>query len=81
LPKIQRNGFFLRFLESTLPMRIALSVIGFTALLLLAACTAAISTTAYPETDLGRAQDACNAGDGAACITANNLRAQVYPRW
>jgi hypothetical protein len=62
-------------------MRIALTVIGFTVLLLLAACTASISTSPYPETDLGRAQDACNAGNGAACITANNLRAQVYPRW
>jgi hypothetical protein len=75
------GGFFLVFLESTPRMRIALTAIGFIALLLLSACTAAISTTPYPETDLGRAQDACNAGNGAACITANSLRAQVYPRW
>jgi hypothetical protein len=58
-----------------LHMRLALTIIGFIALVLLAACTA-ISTTPYTGTDLRRAQDDCNHGNGAACNAANRMRAQ-----
>jgi hypothetical protein len=56
-------------------MRIALTIIGFATLMLLAAC-AAISTTPYTGTDLRRAQDECNGGNGAACNAANRMRAE-----
>jgi hypothetical protein len=60
-----------------LQMRIALTIIGFTALALLAACTS-VNTTPYPARNLGEAQDACNRGNGAACNAANRLRGEEY---
>ena len=46
-------------------------VIALAALMLLSACASG------PSSDpRRRAQDACNAGDGAACVRANDLRAE-----
>ncbi len=59
-------------------MRIFLRTIGFAALMLLSACGSGISTTPYVSGDLRQAQDACNAGNGAACNTANVLRGVEY---
>jgi hypothetical protein len=59
-------------------MRSSLRIIGFGALMLLSACASGISTTPYPNDNLRQAQDACNAGNGAACIRANNLRGEEY---
>ena len=64
-------------LAKGLQMRIALTIIGFTALALLAACTT-VNTAPYPARNLDEAQDACNRGNGAACNAANRLRAEEY---
>jgi hypothetical protein len=60
-------------------MRIARLIIGCIALLLVAAC-AEISTTPYVTDNLDQAQAACNAGNGAACNTANRLRSEAFYR-
>ncbi len=59
-------------------MRISRITIGFAALMLLSACASGISTAPYGGENLRQAQDACNAGNGAACNAANNLRGTEY---
>jgi len=58
-------------------MRIARMIIGCLALMLIAAC-AKISTAPYVTDNLEQAQAACNAGNGAACNTANRLRSEAF---
>jgi hypothetical protein len=46
--------------------------------MLLSACAIGVSTVPYTASTFDQAQDACNAGNGAACNAANNLRSQGW---
>jgi hypothetical protein len=61
-------------------MRVALAALGFTALMLLSGCGAvqAYNPADFAGWSLERAQDACDAGNVAACNAANNLRGEEY---
>ena len=61
-------------------MHVSLVTLGFAALMLLSACTGGTPSEAYNGTNLRQAQDASNAGNGAACTVANNLRMEEYYR-
>jgi hypothetical protein len=61
-------------------MRVALTAAGFAALMLLSACVTPYNPADFAGWTLERAQDACNAGNGAACNAANNLRGEQYIR-
>ena len=64
--------------KETRRMRVSVITIGFAALMLLSACASGISTVPYTASTFDQAQDACNAGNGAACNAANNLRSQGW---
>ncbi len=59
-------------------MPVSLMTVGFVALMLLSACTGGTSSAAYTSNNYDQAQAACNAGNGAACVTVNNLRTEGW---
>jgi hypothetical protein len=61
-------------------MRVVRTVLAFAALTLLPACgyVQAYDPAQFTGWSLERAQDACDAGNVAACNAANNLRGETY---